>query len=154
MNAREIQEATQCAIDNPGTTQVSLIFPEINDVNSLMHLITILKSTNLFFIGQEEEFNDFLCIGLRAKISNLESWISGFGPFKFFPITRQTPYVEITFRVKKRPDYKQFMKKAPDGVIHLADLDLLGDITWATFQTLWNTSLSRTAELLGHSPDI
>jgi hypothetical protein len=149
-----IQAATEQAIVDPKTSMISLIFPSVNDLQGLQTLITTLGKSGVFQLDHEKEHEGFRCIGLRARVGNLESWVSGFGPFDFFPATRQSPYSEIAFRVKARPDYKQFIKKAPEGVIHLADLDFFGDLSWAAFQTIWKATLTRTKEILGHEPDL
>lgn len=99
------------------------------------------------------EFKGSRCLGLRVRVGVLESWVSGFGPFDFLPVTRRSPYTEVAFRVKARPKYELILKPAPENVIHLADLDLLG-VTNAAFRTLWQASLDRTARMLGHAPDL
>lgn len=152
-DSSQINCAFQDAIGCPEVSTASFIFPSVNTLDGVVELINVLSTTDPFFIESDEYIDGYRCIAIRAKAGQALSWISGFGPFDDFPITRRSPFVEIAFRVKPRPPYKLFMKKSPDGIIHLADLDFLGDLSWAAFQTLWHASIRRTAEMLGHSPD-
>lgn len=45
------------------------------------------------------------------------------------------------------------MKEAPDGVIHLADMDMKG-MSENKFKALWYGSLDRAEEVIGHRPDL
>ena len=151
--AASIDAATEEAIASTETTMVSLIFPDVSTLESLLSLVATFQSTHYIFLEQNLVFDDFHCLGFRAKVGSFVSWISGFGPFDFFPVTRRSPFTEVALRVKPRPDYKHIMKKAPAGVIHLADLDMLG-MAEAAFKKMWYGSLDRTAQLLGHKPDL
>jgi hypothetical protein len=44
------------------------------------------------------------------------------------------------------------MKVSPEGVIHLADMDMLG-IPEVEFKKLWKASHEKTAAVLRHEPD-
>lgn len=148
-----IDAAIEEAIASADTTMVSLIFPDVRTPEALLSLVSIFQGCNYIFLEQNILFDEFRCLGFRAKVGSFVSWISGFGPFDFFPVTRRAPFTEVALRVKPRPNYKHIMKKAPDGVIHLADLDMLG-MAEAVFKTMWNGSLERTAQLLGKKPDL
>jgi hypothetical protein len=149
-----IDAATNEAIASSKTTMISLIFPTVRTVETLTELSKTLQTCCAsIFLEQDVVFDGFRCLGFRAQVNSFDSWISGFGPFDFFPVTRQSPFTEITFRVKPRPRYKWVMKKAPENVIHLADLDLLG-LAEALFKKMWHASLERTEHLLGHKPDL
>lgn len=148
-----IDKVIEQAIGDRAVTMLSLIFPAINTPRSLIDLIHTLRKCRLVYLEQNHLFEDSRCFGFRARVDDLSSWISGFGPFSFFPVTRRAPYTEVTFRVKPRPNFKWVMKKSPPGVIHLADLDMLG-MADAMFRTVWRATLKRTAQLLGHEPDL
>jgi hypothetical protein len=45
------------------------------------------------------------------------------------------------------------MKEAPQGVIHLADMDMKG-MNENKFKSLWYGSFDRTEEIIGHKPDL
>ena len=114
------------AIADPATAMVSLLFPDVTTPNALVGLIGVLKQCALFDLEQCEEFGGTLCLGFRAEVGDLRSYVTGFGNFPFLPATRRAPYVELAIRVKPRPPYEFVFKEAPPNVIHLADLDMLG----------------------------
>lgn len=152
-NAPAIDALIQSAITDPKVTMVSAVFPTVDSPQALLAFADELRHCSRLTLGQKEAFGDSLCLGFRVLVPPKVSWISGFAPFEFMPVTRRAPYVELAFRVKPRPDYRVVLKSAPGNVIHLADLDLLG-MTQAAFRTLWDNSLSHTAKLLGHAPDL
>jgi hypothetical protein len=151
--AASIKATVVSAIAARGVSTLSLIFPRVQREDALLNLIEILQDSGSFYLDQETPFKGSYCLGLRAPVENLTSWVSGFGPFDFLPVTRQSPYTEITFRVKRRPNYKWVMKESPKDVIHLADLNMLG-MADAMFRTMWRATLKRTARLIGHEPDL
>jgi hypothetical protein len=153
VDASGIDAEIEKAINQQDITTLSLIFPDVDSVESLLKLIRVMTNCNYILLEQNVIFDRYCCLGFRVKVGQLLSWVSGFGAFDFFPKTRQTAYTEIIFRVKKRPNYARVMKKSPSSVIHLADMDMLG-IADAIFKKMWYSSLARTAQLLGHTPDI
>ena len=147
-----IDSEIHLAIEDPNVNIVSLILPSVETSEELAVLIQSLQECSLVFLERDIGFENTRCLGFRARIGNLTSWITGFGPFDFFPVTRQSPYTEITLRVKPRPAFKWVMKESPPHVIHLADLDMLG-IADALFKKLWYSTFTRVEELLGHKPN-
>lgn len=148
-----IVTAIHTAIGDPATTTCSLIFPAINDEAGLRAFVAQLGDTPPITLEQDTRVANMRCLGFRAQIGSLTSWISGFGPYPFFPATRQAPYTELTFRVKPRPKYATVMKESPPGVIHLADLFMRG-MAARMFTALWHASFRKTAQVLGHRPDL
>jgi hypothetical protein len=149
----EVIDASIEQAHNNKTTMLSLVFPTVNSTGDLLRLIEVLCSTRRIMLEQNVEFDVSRCLSFRANIEELSSWITGFGPFKFLPTTRQSPYTEIALRVKPRPLFPWVMKESPPGVIHLADLDMLG-MADAMFRSVWRATIERTTRLLGHKADL
>lgn len=148
-----VDRALSDAIQEPETSTLSLVFPDINRPEHLWEFVKALGASDGIFVGQDEMLLGQRCIGLRARVRELTSWITGFGNFEFLPLTRRAPHVELTIRTKARPDYKVILKEAPKMVVHLADMHLRG-ISRQDFSALWEASLRRTASILGHAPDL
>jgi len=153
VDASEIDAEIEKAINSPDVTTLSLIFPNVDTLATLLQLIEIINDCKYIFIEQDLVFNEYRCLGFRVRVRQLLSWVSGFGNFDCLPKTRQMPYTEIAFRVKSRPNYTKVMKVSPPSVIHLADMDMFG-IADLIFKRMWHQSLERTAQLLGSPPDL
>lgn len=145
---REIESAI--ALDNVST--LSLIFPAVETILEMKLLLSELERCKLVFLEERFDVGSKYGFRFRAIIGDLRSWISGFGPFDYFPVTRRSPFVEIAVRVKPRPDYDWHLKKSPPGIIHLADMNMLG-LSEKHLRKLWVVSFLRTKKLLGHNPD-
>ena len=130
---------------------LSLIFPTIRNIDDFLSLIDEMECCRSI-ITEKIIHESYSCYGFRVKVKDKLSWLTGFGHFDFFPTTRQTPFVEITFRIKDRPNYEWVMKKSPQDVLHLADMDMKG-IQIDQFENLWNSSLNNTKKILGHKPN-
>lgn len=152
-DAGSVDRAAEAAVASDKVSMVSLIFPEVVSEGGLLAFIAELRRCSQLKLELDLPYEDSRCLGFRAHIGPYLSWVTGFGPFEFFPPTRRAPSVELTFRVKPRPNYKWVMKEAPAGVLHLADLDMLG-MAEAVLRSMWNSSLARTRGILGHEPDL
>src|SRR5207245_2474860 len=107
-------------------TTLSLLFPTVSTTDDLVGFLGMLKKCDLLVLEQTEEYADSICLGFRALIGSLRSYVTGFGNFPFFPATRRASFVELATRVKPRPQYDFVFREAPRDVIHLADMDMLG----------------------------
>lgn len=153
VSAEQIDNSLSRAIDDPSVSTLSLLFPSVRTTEHLLDLLAELDRCKLVFLESSDEFEGNKCFAYRARVGTLFSYVTGFGDFKFLPKTRQTPYVELTMRVKPRPAYDFVFKEAPPNVVHLADLDMLGlkrERLWG----LWNGSFAQTKSVLGDSPDL
>lgn len=148
-----INALTQASINQPGVNMVSLIIPDVASEAELMRLILLLGACEAYLIEQNTLCDGALCIGIRVRAYGALSWVSGFGPFDFLPETRRTPFTELTFRTKPRPEYDAHIKAPVPGTLHVADLDF-GCLPEKTFRKLGEASFIRTEQLLGHKPDL
>jgi hypothetical protein len=149
----KIENLIQTAIDKPDVSTQSIIFPAVANEGDLILLLRLLLQVPSISLGQEEQFEDTICLGYRVAIGHLKSWVTGFGQFTFLPKTRQTVYTEIVFRTKPRPLYEKTMKPSPDGIVHLADMDMK-QMKEKQFKALWRNSFDNTEKHLGAKPDL
>lgn len=152
ISADEIDREIEGAISDASISTLSLIFPTIKTDAQMSALLSELQKCKLVFLEEKFEVGTKYGFRFRAIIGDLHSWISGFGPFDYLPETRRSPSVEMTIRVKPRPEYEWHFKASPPGVIHLADLNMLG-LPDKKLWKLWGVSFLRTKKLLGHDPD-
>jgi hypothetical protein len=144
--------AQEALTDETISTQ-SIILPSVVNPDDLVRLLRSLENAEPFSLGLNEHFKRVTCLGLRVRVGKEDSWVAGFGNFKFLPKTRQAVFTELTFRTKKRPVFDRVMKEAPPDTLHVADMDLLG-ITENKFKALWYGSFDKTEAVLGHKPDL
>lgn len=149
-----ISRVIRGAVEDPGCQIISILFPNVTTGEQLVELTEQLRSTRDIWLEQDETFNGERCLGFRARVGSLTSWISGFGPMEFLPETRQAPCVELAIRPKPRPNYTIVMKEAPPSIVHLADVNLYGMAKGAAFRSMWNASFRHTERRLGHRPDL
>lgn len=146
---KEIQEA----IEDAAITTLSLVFPTVREPAELVTLVKELCSGSSMFLGQNVAFHNFNCLGLRVRVGDVLSWVSGFGPFAFLPLTRRSPHTTIVFRVKPRPQYDWYLKPPHEGVIHLADMNM-HDLTDDALRRMWDASFVSVEQILGAKPDL
>jgi hypothetical protein len=150
---RNLIAITESAIALSAVSTQSIIFPSVLTPGNLKELLLLLRDTSPFFLETEKRYRSCVCLGFRLQVGDLVSWVTGFGGYNFLPKTRQAIFTEIVFRTKPRPDYDRVMKKSPEGVIHLADMDMQG-MSEHMFKSLWHGSFANTEEILGKKPDL
>lgn len=146
-----LDDLIKAAIAEPLVSTLELIFPEIESDAELDAFISKMPSA-LIFLHQILDTSKRRCFRFRAQIGEEQSYISGFGPFEYMPVTRQSPYTSIVIRVKPRPDYDWFLKEPEAGLVHIADMDMKG-MPDRTLRRMWKNSFWRVAGLLGKAPD-
>lgn len=155
---RLITSAISKSIHDPDCEIISFLFPEIVDPLDLVFLIRILMDTDKIILHDASQIDDMITIALRVAVSDkitpekiVLSWLMGFGPFKFFPTTRQAPVTELVIRAKPKPE-KIYEKLNQDRMAaHLADVPLrLADQAWPR---IWESTLRRTRIILEAEPD-
>lgn len=153
VSAESIEGVLRSAISSKNVSTQSVIFPSVQTQDDLRELLFVLCEMPLILLEQREIFKDSLCLGYRLRIRDVSSWISGFGNFDFLPKTRRAHFTEITVRVKTRPHYDWSMEEHPEGVVHLADMDMRG-MSENQFKSLWYGSFHQTEKILGSKPDL
>lgn len=134
-----------------GISTLSLIFPNVKTLYDLCTLIYSLEKCENIII-KHSNYEEYDCFGIRVKYEEMQSWVTGFGPFSFFPATKQAPYTEISFRIKPKPTFDYEIKKAPSDTLHLAHMDIK-NVGATSFKKMWDSSLKNTGKRLGHKPD-
>ena len=148
---KQIDEVIESCLEKDGVSTLSIIFPKVRTLYELCTFIANLdKCKNIIIENNIHDEHD--CFGIRVKCGDKLSWVTGFGPFLFFPETRISPHTEISFRIKPKPHYDSEMKKSPEDVLHLAHMDMKG-MQKEQFQQIWHSSLRKTEKMLGHKPD-
>lgn len=74
-----------------------------------------------------------------------------FAPFHFAPSTRRGPYLELTIRVKQKPEAIFHRLNQDRDIAHLADVPL--EMSPQHWEDRWQSTLRRTRMVLGGEPD-
>lgn len=149
----QIDDLIQASIADPCVQIQSLLFPHVTQPAELVGLVKAISTTPSIFIAKEVHYDYLSTIALRTVIGEgrVLSWLMGFGPFEFFPNTRQAPITEIAIRVKTKPD-KIFHKLNQDReAAHLADTPIFMNDLVA--ERLWQATYAKTRNILGGVPD-
>lgn len=142
------------AINNPRCEVLSLLFSKITSDKDLARLIAHMITLPVIKLVDENVFDDLVALALRIPLdnNNVLSWLMAFGPYSYFPETRQSAVTEISIRVKTKPK-KQFHKLSKDfDAAHLADLPL--DYKEDVMEKTWENTYRRTRLILGQEPNI
>ena len=153
VSAKNVENVFRSAISSESISTQSIILPSVQTQSDMKELLFVLCKIPLMVLEQKEVFKSSLCLGYRLRFCEISSWISGFGNFDFLPKTRRARFTEITARVKPRPHYDWTMEEYPEGVVHLADMDMRG-MSENQFKSLWYGSFYQTERVLGCKPDL
>lgn len=151
-NRATIGSNVALAIRDPECEIVSFLFPQIIEPGDLVLLLRGLIDTPNIVLSDATKRDDMISLALRVVVLELVlSWLMGFGPFTFFPTTRQAPITELTIRTKVKPDKLYERLNQDREAAHLADMPLeLAEKAWPR---LWDSTLKRTRSILGGEPD-
>jgi len=148
-----IESTIESAILDPNCQVLSLLFSKITNDEQLVRLIVYLLRGQSIILVDESEYKKLVTLSLRVELQNKEvlSWLMAFGPFSYFPETRQSPVTEIAIRVKIKPDVQFHRLNKDKDAAHLADLPI--DYKEEVMETTWQNTLRRTRIILGSEPN-
>lgn len=145
---KRLDQVIEETIASPDGELLSLLFPFADTLDGLMQVIRAVDSldrTRLFPVGAHKAR---VGVGVRVHLdSGVESWVLGFGPYHFFPPTRQAPVTELIVRTKARARVPRVATDSSRVSAHVADAPL--DIDSNQFNRLWHASIRRTQAMLG-----
>ena len=121
--AMQIARLVNKSVEDASTEALSVLLPQILDVESLTRLVWELGKQPGWSIEQERLWRGTLVlIGLRVEIAdNVVAEALGMGPFNIFPTTRQCPVTTLEIRTKTRRS-KRSHRSTTHFAAHLADL--------------------------------
>lgn len=148
-----IEKKILSSIKDPKCQILSLLFSNITTTRDLIKLIKKLLSIEIIQLENESIFDDWITLALRVPLNteNVLSWLMAFGPFDYFPKTRQSPIIEIAIRVKEKPIDLFYRLNNDRETAHLADLPL--DYEDKVMERIWNNTLKRTRTILSEEPN-
>lgn len=168
-----ITELINIRIIDPDNSIISLIIPGIQTPNDLLAFIEDIRTLTNWEVNDDENHDNIRLVKMRvpltcpnAKEETVYAWVLGFGPFDFFPPTRQSPFFEILIPTKSKNFLKnKFGRLSPtkqqnDTVerggstdeSHIADA-FIKDITdnAKMDRFFWASSINRKNQLLADS---
>lgn len=139
------------AVADPDVSTLSVVFPDTRTDEDLDALLPRLACDTLF-LHEKFDTEHNRCYRFRARVGEEDSYVSGFGPYNYMPVTRHTSATSIVLRVAARPNYSWYLKEPTLGIVHVADMDMKG-VSDRNLKRMWANSFLRVAGLLGHSPN-
>lgn len=110
----EVFSLIKKSINDPDTYVLSIIFPRINTKKQLIDLISLFKEYTDWQIDDSDLWKDHKLVKVRVPLNQKDSndkeiysWMLGFAPLEFLPLTRQAPFFEIILPTKS----KYFLKE-------------------------------------------
>ncbi len=159
------------AIADTDVFAIRFLLPQLTTKEHLQEFIELAKSHTTWEIEDSEVYNDLRLVKCRVpfpgqvddKQNQIVSWALGFGPFVFYPDTRQSPHFEFMLPVKSKQFLKDRFKKfsltqhakeshdrgGEPHEAHLADI-YIPTVTdnVARDNQMWESSQNRKQELL------
>ncbi len=149
----QIQKRIKKAIVDSKCEILSLLFSNITVDLELIRLIKQLLIIRDFSLSDKKIIDDHITLALRIPITSdgILSWVMAFGPYEYFPLTRQSPITEITIRVKPKPEIQFHRLNKDKDAAHLADLPI--DYKVSVTEQIWQNTIKRTRIILGEEPN-
>lgn len=145
---QKIDEDISAAIADKNNQALSLLFPLVVSGNDAVSLINRLTTSKNILLASSGEESDVTTYQLRTPLKgNIQSWIVGFGPMEFLPITRKAPVLELAIRTKEKPENLPALLNSDPKTAHLADIPM--SMAFNVIERIWSASVNRTADLLG-----
>lgn len=149
-----VSEPLARALADPECQLLSLSFPFVNTPELLLAWVRRLISAPGLILSHLEVVDERVALSLRTVVAPgpVLAWIMGFGPFDFFPATRQAPETELVIRTREKPEWL-YEKHSHDRLAaHVADTPLgLDERAWPS---LWDATHEHTRSLLGGPTDV
>ncbi len=119
----QIDKTIQDSITDSTTQVRSLLFPQVTQPKDLVKLVRVLDTVPSIFTAKEDHYEELSTVALRIDLKDkgVLSWLMGFGPYDFFPNTRQAPITEVAIRVKEKPETIFHRLNQDRETAHLAD---------------------------------
>ena len=132
--AVQISSMVDNSVNDATDEALSVLLPQILDVELLTHLVWELSKQPGWYIERERLWRGTLVlIGLRVEIaSGVVAEILGMGPFQIFPTTRQCPLTTLEIRTKTERK-KKSPRSSTNLASHLADIPIGRNLTNAEF---------------------
>lgn len=148
----EVEASIKAAINNPNCEVLSLLFSKVTSNEQLKNLVLFLLSIDGIQLVEKNNYDLLTTLSLRLPLPNKSlSWLMAFGPFDFFPKTRQSPIMELAIRVKPKPKIQFHKLSKSDDAAHLADLPI--EFKKDIMETMWQKTIERTEKILGEKPN-
>lgn len=112
-------------IQDPHVQNLSLLFPQARTNADLRALLAGITTGSQVFKAITTRYEEYDIVALRAKLrEGVLSWVVGFGPFDFLPLSRRSPVTELAIRTKEKPDTLFHKLNKDKSAAHLADIPL------------------------------
>ena len=154
--AIQIDRLVQASVSAESDEALSVLLPQIKDIESVAHLVWELSKLQGWAIEKERLWRSTLVlIGLRVEISTeVVAETLGMGPFPVFPATRQCPVVTLEIRTKTRRAKKSRLFKT-HGAAHLAAISVEHILTNDGFKSRFKKHTPRLRKrILGGKNDM
>jgi hypothetical protein len=152
--ARELDQATKTAINNPNCEAVAFVFNRDFSLDQYAAMLRSLGGRRGWFLREETiSFKNerYTVVGLDVSVGSdgdepALSELVGFGPFEYLPVTRRAPVPAIVLRTKSAFSLEPLPNRS-ERRANLAAIRMPIDTN--AFNALWTKSQALRAELDG-----